>query len=149
VLDRVRPDMLVLGELELWPNLLTCTHDRGIPIVVANARMSPRSFAGYRRIKPLVRRMLACTSLVIARSADDAERFRMLGAGAVVVAGSMKFDGVKRRPRRSRVVHLRQLAGFAADDIVLLAGSTQAPEEALAIEAFRCGSRPHIRGCGS
>ena len=145
VLDRVRPDMLVLGELELWPNLLACTRARGIPIVVANARMSPRSFRGYRRIAPLVRRMLGRTSLVIARSTDDAERFRVLGAGEVVVAGSMKFDGVGGDRADPQVARLRQLAGFAADDIVFLAGSTQAPEESLAIEALAALAAHHPR----
>ncbi|MFM9195831.1 MAG: 3-deoxy-D-manno-octulosonic acid transferase, partial [Planctomycetia bacterium] len=58
VLDRVRPDLLVLGELELWPNLLARAHARGIPVVVANARMSEASATGYRRIRPLVRGML-------------------------------------------------------------------------------------------
>ena len=52
VLDRTRPDLLVLGELELWPNLLARVHRRGIPIIVANARMSPNSARGYGRIRP-------------------------------------------------------------------------------------------------
>ena len=99
VLDRVRPDLLVLGELELWPNLLACADRRGIPIVVANARMSARSAAGYSRIAPLVRRMLGRIALVVARSPQDGGRFGAAGAREVVVAGSMKFDGVRGDPR--------------------------------------------------
>jgi 3-deoxy-D-manno-octulosonic-acid transferase len=147
VLDRVRPDMLVLGELELWPNLLAAAHARGIPIVVANARMSERSFTGYRRVAPLVRRMLVRTSLVIARSTADAERFQALGAAAVTVAGSMKFDGVSGDRADPQVTRLRSLAAFAAADIVFLAGSTQAPEESLALETFRelAAGHPRLR----
>ncbi len=147
VLDRVRPDLLVLGELELWPNLLARAAGRGIPIVVANARMSARSAAGYARIGPLVRRMLAHVTLVIARSQADADRFAALGARDVVVTGSMKFDGVRGDRAAPEVARLRALAGIAADDVVFLAGSTQEPEERLAAEAFLSlrGSHPRLR----
>jgi len=137
VLDRVAPDILVLGELELWPNLLACTHRRGIPIVVANARMSEKSAAGYGRIAPLVRRMLRRTSLVVARSQADADRFAALGTPQVTVVGSMKFDGVTGDRTAPDVARLRSLAGIADGDVVFLAGSTQAPEEQFAIDAFQ------------
>ena len=109
---------------------------RGIPIVVANARMSERSAAGYARIRPLARRMLGRVGLVVARSQADADRFAALGAPEVVVTGSMKFDGVRSDRDTAEIERLRRLAGFAGDDIVFLAGSTQAPEERLAAEAF-------------
>ena len=95
VLDRVRPAAVVLGELELWPNLLAGVARRGIPVVVANARMSETSARGYARIRPLVRRMLGRVTVVSARSQADADRFAALGAADVRVAGSMKFDGVR------------------------------------------------------
>ena len=148
VLDKVRPDLLVLGELELWPNLLACAHARGIPIVVANARMSEQSAQGYGRIRPLVRRMLANVSLVIARSQEDADRFTSFappGGCDVIVTGSMKFDGVKGDRRAPDVAKLRQLAGFHDDDVVFLAGSTQAPEEQLALDAFAAATPRHPR----
>ncbi|MDA1041523.1 MAG: glycosyltransferase, partial [Planctomycetota bacterium] len=145
VLDTVRPDMLVLGELELWPNLMAIVHARGIPIVVVNARMSERSFRGYRRIEPLARRMLGRTSLVIARSPADADRFASLGAPAVITAGSLKFDGVQGDRQDPDVLRLRGLAGLPDDAIVFLAGSTQAPEEQLAIDTFRALAAAHPR----
>ena len=143
VLDRVRPDLVVLGELELWPNLLAGVARRGIPVVVANARMSPRSAAGYARIAPVVRRMLARVSLVIARSPEDGRRFSARGAPRVVVAGSMKFDGVRGDRDAPEVDRLRRLAGISADDVVVLAGSTQAPEESLALDAFLAARDAH------
>jgi 3-deoxy-D-manno-octulosonic-acid transferase len=148
VLDRVRPDLLVLGELELWPNLLACAHARGIPIVVANARMSEKSAKGYGRIRPIVRRMLRNVSLVIARSQEDADRFASFtppGGCDVIVTGSMKFDGVKGDRQASDVLRLRHLAGFHDDDVVFLAGSTQAPEEQLALDAFSAAAAAHPR----
>jgi 3-deoxy-D-manno-octulosonic-acid transferase len=145
VLDRVVPDLLVLGELELWPNLLARAARRGVPVVVANARMSERSATGYARIRPLVRRMLARVGLVIARSRADADRFAALGARDVVVTGSMKFDGVEGDRTGPDVDRLRALAGIAADDVVFLAGSTQEPEERLAVEAFLALREAHPR----
>jgi 3-deoxy-D-manno-octulosonic-acid transferase len=136
VLDRIQPAVLVLGELELWPNLLASARRRGIPIVVANARMSEKSFRGYARIRPLVRRMLGRVAVVSSRSQADAERFAALGARHVCVTGSMKFDGIRGDRDALDVERLSQLAGFAAEDVVFLAGSTQAPEERLAAETF-------------
>lgn len=137
VLSRVCPDLLVLGELELWPQLLSLTAARGTPIAVVNARMSERSFRGYSRVAWLARRMLGRLRVVIARSTEDADRFRTLGARHVIVAGSMKYDGA-RGDRESAVVRqLATLAGITANDLVFLAGSTQSPEEALAVETFR------------
>ena len=147
VLDRVQPDMIVLGELELWPNLLAAAYRRGIPIVVANGRMSERSAAGYGRVAWLARRMLDRVATVAARSQADADRFAALGARDVVVTGSLKFDGVSGDRFAPEVERLRRLAGFAATDIVFLAGSTQPPEEAVALETFRwlASSQPALR----
>ena len=150
VLDRVRPDLLVLGELELWPNLLARVHARGIPIVVANGRMSEKSGRGYGRVRPVVQRMLGMVSLVIARSREDGDRFASFvppGGCKVIVTGSMKFDGVKGDRQAREVTRLRQLAGFLDDDVVFLAGSTQAPEEQLALDAFAAARsrHPHLR----
>ena len=136
VMDRVRPDLLVLGELELWPNLLAAAARRRIPVVLANARMSERSYRGYRRVRGLVAAMLRRIAVVSSRSQADAERFLALGAADVRTTGSMKFDGVRGDRDAPEVERLRQLAGIAADDVVFLAGSTQDPEERLAAEAY-------------
>lgn len=145
VVKAVDADLLVLGELELWPHLLDAARRHRLPIVVANGRLSERSARGYRRVAPLVRRMLSRVTLVSARSAADAARFRALGAPTVVDAGSMKFDGVRGDRAAEDVRCLAKLAGFVEDDIVFLAGSTQAPEEALAIDAYRAASADHPR----
>lgn len=147
VLGRVQPDLLVLGELELWPQLLAITAARGVPIAVVNARMSERSFRGYRRLGGLARRMLRHLTLVIARSEADAARFRALGAPEVIVAGSMKYDGARGDRGSAEVQRLVALAGIAPSDVVFLAGSTQSPEEAFAIETFRslAANHPHLR----
>jgi 3-deoxy-D-manno-octulosonic-acid transferase len=136
VLDRVRPAAVVLGELELWPNLLAAASRQGIPVIVVNARLSERSLRGYSKIRPLVRRMLGQVAVVSSRSREDAARFESLGARDVRVTGSLKFDGVRGDRAAPEVRQLAELAGFATSDVVFLAGSTQAPEEQLATDAF-------------
>ena len=94
---RLRPNMLVLAELELWPNLIAAAGARGTKVVVVNGRLSDRSFRGYQRIGRLVRGLLAKIDLVAAQNAQYAERFVALGMPErrVHVAGSLKFDGAQ------------------------------------------------------
>ncbi len=136
---RIRPDLLVLAELELWPNLIHAARRHGAPVAVINGRLSEHSFRGYRRIRPLVARLLRCIDLVAAQDDTYAERFRALGAirERVHVTGSMKFDGAQTESSNPATRRLHELAGFDDHDVVFLAGSTQEPEEAVALEAYR------------
>lgn len=138
-LRRVRPDVLVLAELELWPNLIAAAKRSGARVAVINGRLGERSFRGYRRIRPLLAGLMRKLDLVAAQDETYAERFRALGARpeAVHVTGSMKYDGAQTERNNTATRRLAELAGFAADDIVLLAGSTQEPEEEMALAAFR------------
>jgi len=91
-LDLARPQQVVVMETELWPNLFAALKARGIPLTIANARLSPRSFRGYSRVAGFTRSVLANVSTVAAQSALDAERFAALGAPNVLVLGNLKFD---------------------------------------------------------
>ena len=137
-LRRVRPDLLILVELELWPNLIRLTAERGIPLALVNARLSERSARGYGRIRPLFRRLLERFDVIAAQDADTAERCLALGAprDRVTVTGSIKYDGVETDRRNVRTLHLRTLLGLREDERVLLAGSTQAPEELAALQCW-------------
>ncbi|MBU4272476.1 MAG: 3-deoxy-D-manno-octulosonic acid transferase [Planctomycetes bacterium] len=136
---RVRPDVLVLAELELWPNLIRAAKRRGARVAVVNGRLGEKSFRGYRRIRPLVAGLMRKIDLVAAQDETYAERFRSLGARpeAVHVTGSMKYDGAQTDRNNAATRRLAELAGLADDDVVLLAGSTQEPEEEMALETFR------------
>jgi 3-deoxy-D-manno-octulosonic-acid transferase len=136
---RVRPDLLVLAELELWPNLIAAARQHGARVAVVNGRLSDASFRGYRRFGWLTRRLLAGLDLVAAQDASYAERFVALGAPRAVVhaTGSLKFDGAQTDRANPATVRLRALGGFDPSDIVFLAGSTQEPEEQLALAAYR------------
>jgi 3-deoxy-D-manno-octulosonic-acid transferase len=136
---RMRPTMLILAELELWPNLIAAAKEHGTRVAIINGRLSDHSFPGYRRIRPFVARILRQIDLIAAQNDETAERFRALGAPAerVHVTGSLKYDGAQTERDNPRTHGLRELAGIAKDDIVFLAGSTQEPEEKIAIEIFR------------
>lgn len=124
--------------MELWPNLIAAAKGEGARVAIINGRLSDKSFRGYARLGPLVSRVLAKIDLIAAQNAETAERFRKLGAlqKSVHATGSLKFDGATTDRENSRTRQLRELAGFAANDIVFLAGSTQAPEEEIALRVF-------------
>jgi 3-deoxy-D-manno-octulosonic-acid transferase len=86
-----RPDLGLIVESELWPNLLTTARRRGIELVLVNGRMSAGSFRSWRRFRPLIRRLLQCFSLVLAQSPEDRERFGRLGAAETRCPGNLKF----------------------------------------------------------
>jgi 3-deoxy-D-manno-octulosonic-acid transferase len=140
---------LALAELELWPNLIAAAKRQGARVAIINGRLSDNSFRGYRRVRPLVAGVLQQVDLVAAQNAETAERFRRLGAHADAVhdTGSLKFDGAQTNPDNPRTVELRRLAGFDGNEIVLLAGSTQSPEEEYALAAFQAlaNARPELR----
>lgn len=148
-LRRVRPCCLVLAELELWPNLISAAREHGARVAVINGRLSERSFRGYGRARWLIGRSLRRLDLIAAQNEEYAERFVALGAhrSAVRVTGSIKFDGARTDRRNPASTRLAALANIAADDIVFLAGSTQEPEEAAALAAFRelSGEYPRLR----
>ncbi|HLA85356.1 MAG TPA: glycosyltransferase N-terminal domain-containing protein, partial [Thermoguttaceae bacterium] len=136
---RMRPDVLVLAELELWPNLIRAAGERDARVAVINGRLSESSFRGYRRIRPLAASVLRRIDLIAVQDETYAERFRRLGApaGQVHVTGSMKYDGAQTDRDNPATRRLRELAGLSDGDIVFLAGSTQEPEERIALDVWR------------
>jgi 3-deoxy-D-manno-octulosonic-acid transferase len=143
----VQPTLLVLTELELWPNLIAAARSSGAKIAVVNGRLSEKSFRGYRRFQWLTRRVLEQIHLIAAQNGEYASRFLLLGArsASVQITGSIKFDGVRTSRGNAETVRLRELVGIGDDDLVLLAGSTQAPEESLALDAFERLAKEHPR----
>jgi 3-deoxy-D-manno-octulosonic-acid transferase len=138
-LDRIRPDMLMLVELEMWPNLIWSAQQREIPVTIANGRLSAASHRGYRRLRPLVASLLRDVRLITAANRDYADRFVDLGANRqnVVAVGSIKFDGAETDRQNERTCELARIAGVGSDDIVFVAGSTQSPEEMMALATFQ------------
>ena len=134
-LDRVRPRLAVIMETEIWPNLFMTCAERGISIVVANARLSEKSLRGYWPIQPLVRRAIRCASFVAAQSASDEERLRLLGASEpkLAVVGNLKFDMAVPDGVRESGAAFRTAAGVARP--VWIAASTHEGEEIAVLKA--------------
>ncbi|MGQ0383062.1 MAG: lipid IV(A) 3-deoxy-D-manno-octulosonic acid transferase [Gammaproteobacteria bacterium] len=135
--DRVQPRLALILEMELWPNLYAECGRRGVPMVLASARLSQRSVGRYRRLAPLFRLALARGVVIAAQTEADAGRFRSIGAAPARthVTGNIKFDfeppaETEARGREWRTQH-------AAGRPVWVAGSTHEGEESAVLDAHR------------
>jgi 3-deoxy-D-manno-octulosonic-acid transferase len=134
VLNALEPRLLVLAETEFWPNLLSGSHRRGIPVAVVNARISDRSWPRYRLLRRLWRPFLSRFNCVLAQSQTDAERLTAIGClpQRVTVAGNLKFD--VRAAEEAEATF--QLKALSAGLRLVVAGSTLEGEEAALLEAW-------------
>ncbi|MFG0673037.1 lipid IV(A) 3-deoxy-D-manno-octulosonic acid transferase [Pseudomonas sp. xss_1] len=137
-LDHVQPRLGVIMETELWPNHIHQCARRGIPVALANARLSERSARGYGRFARLTRPMLAEMSLIAAQTEVEAQRFLALGARAACaqVTGSIKFDLKIDEQLVPRAQALRQ-QWAATSRPVWIAASTHDGEDALILQAHQ------------
>jgi 3-deoxy-D-manno-octulosonic-acid transferase len=133
-LDHWRPDLFVLAESEIWPNTIGAVHARKIPITLVNARLSPRSFARWRRASGFIGALLGKIDLCLAQSQDDAGRLLQLGAPRVDAVGNLKYD-VDAPP--SDPARLELLSGQVGARQVWVAASTHPGEEALALRVHK------------
>jgi 3-deoxy-D-manno-octulosonic-acid transferase len=134
-LNAARPRLVVLIETELWPEMLAFCGQRGIPVVLVNARISDRSFRGYRAIAPLVRAFLRPLTLALAQEDRDARRLAALGVPTehIEVTGNVKFDAPEPPDEAALAARIERLA---AGRPIWIAGSTMAGEEQIVIEAL-------------
>jgi 3-deoxy-D-manno-octulosonic-acid transferase len=136
----MNPKAIVLVEAEIWPNFLWRAQRLGIPVFLANARLSDRSFPRYKKFAFLFRPLFASFAGVGAQNETDAERLRAVGCRpeAVRVVGNLKFDAAKLTEQRTLDVPvlLRQL-GVPADAQILVAGSTHDGEEMILAEMVK------------
>jgi len=133
-LRRVRPDLVLIAETELWPNYFWEAKKSGAKIAIINGRISERSVKRYKRLGGLFTRAIQCADLVMAQTAHDVERFVEMGAerGRIVVTGNTKFDpdAAAEMPLR------RELQEFAGERPIFIAGSTAAGEEEVILSAY-------------
>jgi 3-deoxy-D-manno-octulosonic-acid transferase len=135
--ERVRPQLAVIMETELWPNLFHACHARRIPLLLVNARLSARSHLGYRRVRWLVHQVLGNVTQIAAQGEIDAARFIALGAepGKVRVIGNLKFEQRISPGLLERAAVLRREWG--ASRPVWIAASTHEGEDELVLDVFR------------
>ena len=151
---RIAPDGLVLAELELWPNLIRFARRRGAFVAVINGRLSPRSYRRYRRVRWFVRWCLNQIDCLAVQNDTYAERWIDLGGDSsrIHVTGSVKYDGVSLDRNRAKSRELAAIFGLTRpntvqDPLVWVVGSTQAPEEEIALRIYRRirAEFPHLR----
>ncbi|GAB1384455.1 3-deoxy-D-manno-octulosonic acid transferase [Burkholderiales bacterium] len=124
-LAQYRPDVGVLMETEIWPNLILQASARGVPLALANARLSEKSLRGARRAGGLLRPAYRALSAVWAQTEADAARLRAIGAGPVIVLGNLKFDA---RPAPGLLARGRAWRAESRRPVVMLASSREGEE---------------------
>lgn len=136
---RLRPDLLLLLESELWPNLLRRLARRGTPVILVNGRISRRSFARYLLARPLFVAALSGVGRFLMQTRRDAQHIRRMGAPAdrIEVLGNIKYDQPVIDYPAEELQRLRRELGVAEDAPVLLAGSTHADEELILARVWR------------
>lgn len=140
VLDTLNPLMILLTESELWPNLIRKAHDRGIPVVLINGRISESSFKGYRRIRVFFTKILRCLDLMLVQSAMDRQRLVELGAdpSAVREMGSVKYDITHiDTAGQDGIRQVMKVCGMIADSMILVGGSTWKGEERVLLDLLK------------
>ncbi|WP_269531526.1 lipid IV(A) 3-deoxy-D-manno-octulosonic acid transferase [Chitinimonas sp. BJYL2] len=138
-LRHYRPAFGVLLEMELWPTLLLEASAQGVPVYLVNARLSARSWQGYRRVRGLLAPALRTLSGVAAQAQADADRLHELGAPSPLVAGNIKFDFEVDAAMQARGRHWRTLFGSRP---VWVAASTREGEEAMLLAALSKAALP-------
>jgi 3-deoxy-D-manno-octulosonic-acid transferase len=133
-LDHWQPDLVLLVESDLWPNLIVETSERRVPLILVNGRVSDDSFQSWQRFSRTIANLLDRFDLCLARTEEDATRLRELGAPRVVATGNLKLD-VPAPPAREDM--LRQLVSAIAGRPVIAAASTHPGEETVALAAHR------------
>ncbi|MCL2305301.1 MAG: 3-deoxy-D-manno-octulosonic acid transferase, partial [Planctomycetaceae bacterium] len=136
---RIRPNMLVLAEQEIWPNLFYAAKKHGVKLALINGRFGESGYRRYKRFRLFFRPILRMLDVIAVQSETYAGWFHSVGAygDTIEITGSMKFDGAQTDRNNPKTVQLANLAGINVDsEIVFLAGSTQEPEEEYALDAF-------------
>lgn len=133
-LDHWKPNLAIWVESEIWPNMLTETEKRGLPIALVNARMSERSFRRWRRLPRLIRRLLGIFRVILPWDERSARNFRALGARGVGQVGNLKFSSDPPDAELEALAAMRAAIGRRP---VWLAASTHAGEEEQIVQAHK------------
>lgn len=136
-LKNIRPQLLIIMETEIWPNLYRQCHEKNIPVALINARLSERSNIGYRRFPRLTGLTLQHAALIATQTKTDADRFLSLGADPdiVKITGNLKFDILQPHSISEKAQVLRRF--FSVNRAIWIAASTHEGEEKIILDAFR------------
>ncbi|CAB4244438.1 3-deoxy-D-manno-octulosonic-acid transferase [Methylacidimicrobium sp. AP8] len=138
--DLLRPRALILVETEIWPNYLWEAKRRRVPVVLLNARLSPRTERWYRRFPEVFRPILQLLSLVLAQAQEDVDRLADAGfpPERIFITGNLKYDVAEAACGQSGpLCSWWEGCGWSPDTLVLLAGSTHPGEEEVMLDLYR------------
>jgi 3-deoxy-D-manno-octulosonic-acid transferase len=138
VVETIQPDLFVLMETELWPNLIHSLKASGTRIALANGRISDRSFPRYKKLKSLFSRTLESIDLFLMSSESDGQRIAEMGAPRerIVVTGNTKFDAALEKLPAEAGAQVRRMFGLDDSARVLVAGSTHPGEHEIVLDAY-------------
>lgn len=138
-LKKIKPDIYICLETELWPAILRKAHKNGTKLLLLNGRLSENSYRWYRKIQGFMKNLLNNFSTISVIQPDDAKRYINLGAETekVVVNGNAKYDIISTQPSSETINLCRTLLNIKTGQPVLMAGSTHTGEEILLIDVFR------------
>jgi 3-deoxy-D-manno-octulosonic-acid transferase len=142
-LQTIKPKLVVLSEGEIWPNFVWAAKKQGVKLALINGRMSPRSAKRFRFWRWLMMGVFAKLDWIGAQNEEYRQHFENLGATNVLTTGNIKYDGVNVERRNARTQTMRMLLGISLDAPVWVAGSTQDPEESIAIDIYRRATARH------
>jgi len=138
-LDSIRPELVIIMETEIWPNFTREAASRNIPVILANGRISDRSFARYLKFSWFFRHALQLFSRLCMQTETDCERIIAIGAppGRTVKTGNLKYDIPFRQVDQDEKRHMKGQYTIPDGLLVLMAGSTHAGEEQIVIDTYR------------
>lgn len=141
VLKKIRPDCVILIELEIWPNFFITAFKKKIPILLVNGRISERSVRFYRKLcffSKIFHKSLI-NNIYCARTETDASRFRQLGIPQenIPITGTMKYDNIVTEDNKDVTEYLKNLFQINSNDTVIVGGSTHKGEEEILIKVFK------------
>ncbi len=141
VMDAIRPSVFILAESEFWPNLLREARRHSAAVILANGRVSDRSFRRYRALKRLAARLWGSVDLFLVQTEQDKARLEELGvpAGRLRVTGNLKSEVRLKGWTQAELGRMKKQIGLPSRGKVVVAGSTREGEEALLLEGFRHG----------
>lgn len=138
VIDRINPELFIIAETEIWPNLISYLHKRHIPVISVNARISDASFRGYRLVKFLFKPVLNKITLFCVQTEDDSRRLAELGVlpEKIKVTGNLKFD-LRPNQQTQKNNLLREQLGLKDGKKFIVAGSTHQGEEEIILSVYK------------
>ena len=134
----INPNICLLMELEVWPNLLAIAKELNIPVVVVNGRISDKSFPKYKLIKSITKKIFQKTTLILAQTDEYAKRFKALGAPPknVYVTGSLKYDTAQIADKIEGADVLDEKLNIRKNQRLWVAGATGNDEEVLLLRIY-------------